>query len=267
MKTGILLFMLLFSTCLFAQKVQDKIHITTRSYYQYMWTKELSSCNDIEPIDTASVRCTWIVAYQYPYFITSDSKFTYRINKAVKSTFDYSEPSSKRLQLNSWNCPDDKPGEDLMNYKIHFNGPSFLSFTIYKDYEPSGMGNGFRHDAIPFTFDLAKKKLLRLGDIIKDHCDTIVQRIIITQLKNSYPDLFAETGEINNPGLFKPFSTLGDPFVIKLRSIILYYPLSFGGKSAYEEIEIKFSEHPELFDDYRILKFMKTKTKQLKRVK
>jgi hypothetical protein len=249
----IVIFISLFSASLSAQKAITKVSISTRHYYHYEWTKEMSSCENSETVDTASLRCIWIISYSYPYFKTSDVNFTQLINKAVQNTFDHSTPSSKFIRLNSWKCLEDKPGEDLMSYRINLNAYPFLSFIIYKDFEPSGLGNGFRHDAIPFTFDIENKKLMTIGDVIKDNYDTTVHRIIISYIKKTNPALLSELGEINNPELFHPFSTLGYLFAMTKESIVLYYPLSFGGKSAYEEIEIKFKEYPQLFDDSRLL--------------
>jgi hypothetical protein len=245
-----------------AQKPPLKVSVSTRNYYNYQWTKESSTCEESADEDTVTKRCTWVAIYSYPYFSSQDKNFNTLINQAVSSNFDYEFPSSKRIELEGWRCLDDKPGQDLMSYKVNYNHGSFLSFTIFKDSEPSGMGNGFRHDAIPFTFDLESRKQLKLGDIIRKEDDTAVCRIVISKLKSSHSELFHETGEINNPGLFQPFSTLNYPFTITPEGVTLYFPLSFGGKYAYEEIVIKFSEYPHLFKDKRILSLKKTGKKK-----
>ena len=176
----------------------------------------------------------------------------------MRNTFDCQAPSSKRLNLDTWQCPEDKPSEDLLSYKIYYNSDFFLSFTIFRDMEPGGLGNGFRHDAIPFTFDLENKKQLKLGDIIYEEGDTTIYGIIISQLKTSNPNLFQEFGKITNPSLFQPFSTLASSFIVNPTGITLYYPLSFGGKYSFEEIKINFSEYSFLFKDKRILKLKRT---------
>jgi hypothetical protein len=250
---------LFFTTQLWAQDAHTTVRITTKKYFHYEWTNEPSPCPEEEATDTSVAHCVLEVSYTYPQFATSDKNFTQLMNKAIRSTFDYSAPSSKNIKINLTNCPDDKPAFESMNYKIFLKSRSFLSVLLLKDYEPYGYGNGFRHDAIPFTFDLDNKKLLKLGDIIKGNSDTVIYRLIIAKIKASNPELFAETGEINNPELFQTFSTLDFPFVISRQSIRLYYSLSFGGKYSFEEIEIKLSENSELLADRRMLNLIQTR--------
>ena len=249
MRFGIYFFLLMLPAFSFAQNRPVNIKIYPRNYYQYEWTREWSHCEGSGEEDTSATRCTWYTAYRYPWFITSDAAFSKLINTSVRVHFGDTASSSSYIRLPSWKCIEDKPGANLMNYIINYQDKNFVSFTLFMDFEPSGMGNGFRHDAIPTTFDLVKKKKLTLGDIIRDECDTLVYRVVISELKKSDPGFFAETGEINNPFLFQPFSTLGSSFSLTPLGINLYYQLSYGGKISYSEIKLGFTAYGEWFDD------------------
>ncbi len=246
---------LCFHLALQAQKAPLKVKVVTRNYSQYQWAHEMSSCTgEHEDEDTSKLRCVEVVEYSYPFFQSRDTSFNRRINGAVQTTFDYSGPSEKQRKPTAPRCPEDKPGEELLSYQMTCHQGPFLSFTIYKDMEPSGFGNGFRHDALPFTFDLENRRELKLGDVIQEWGDTTVFRIFISQIRNVTPDLLEENGGTNNPGLGQFFSSLESPFALNPAGVTLYFPMSYGGKYTYEQITLKFKDYPHLFKDERLLK-------------
>lgn len=224
--------------------------VTSKNFYKYEFANEPSSCEEDDGADQR--RCVWMVQYQYPFVKVPDVQFSKAINETIRNTFDYDGASAKPLRLKKEKCPEDKPGVDFMNYKVLRNDLSFLSIIIYKDIEPSGFGTGFSHDAIPFTFDLKKKRKMKLADVINAQYDSLISNYVFQMLKKNNSVLFEDNGELNNPYLFEPFSVSQKNFAIRGNSVVLCFPLSYGGKQSFDEIEIKFFEHPEWFSDKRL---------------
>ncbi len=258
---------LLFLLLVFCSNLSAQTSVVRAKYfYKYEFTDEPSSCEEANENAPGEKRCIWMVNYKYPEVKLADVSFSNTINKAIRQNFDYEGASDKPLKIKKELCADDRPGADFMSYKVVREDAMFLSLAIYKDMEPSGMGNGFRHEGNAITFDLKKKQKMRLGDVVKAEYDSLIYKHVIAILKDRNVELFSEFGEINNPYLFETFSVLGSNFALTNQSVVLYFPLSYGGKQSFEEVEMKFSEHSTWFDDKQLLNLAKSKpAKQLPR--
>lgn len=244
--------LLLFSSELLCSQVK----IQTRTYLLYEWSRDDFQCENAEESDT--VVCINIVNYAYPFAVSSDQKLAGLINQVVKTTFEHSEPSMKYRSIKT-SCPEEKPALENMNYEVRKNHAGILSFVLFKDWEPAGLGNGFRHDALPFTFDLKAKKRLKIADLIAEQNESLIRTIVLKQIRASNPELMEPGGEINNPWLFENFNCLNDDFAVKGKAIVLYYSVSYGGKVSYLEVSLDSSSGLELFKDQNLLERL-TKT-------
>ncbi len=229
----------------------SKIKIKTKTYYEYT-LKATNECNH-----TDSIYIDYVPAYSdikeisYPYIKTADTSLNSFINDTIEKIVQVNElnrPSPKKDKDIEWLCLDDKPSEFYLDYKINSVSSKYISLTIATaDYACCG-ANGAGHGQTPLTFDLSKRKLLILKDIIYSKYDSTVYNIIIKEMKQSNPNLFNEGGEINNPNLFHFASTLDFPFALKDDRLIIYWYIGWGCCYSYADINIYFDKYPDLFD-------------------
>ena len=250
----ILVFILLCS--LFQAQSTSHLRLSTRYLNHYSLSDTPPECPNTKESDTTSSFYDWILNYAYPYASCSDSSLSGLINRAVRSTLDYTG-KPERVRKVHWNCPADKPGQEVMNYRLCIKNEQFLSFTLFKDTEPAGFGNGFAHVAWPFTFDLKKKKILVLNDILKAEADSTLSKRVWESIKTSGANLEGLTEEESSQTSTAGFSVMHFYFALTRHSLRIYVPLNYGGKSSYEDFEFKLSDLESLLSDARLLAFVK----------
>ncbi len=180
------------------------------------------------------------------------------INDTIRKIVGVNEVLQTSRRSWKYTCIDDKPSELYITYKINFVNSRYLSLTIISDEYAGGGANGASHEQTALTFDLQKRKILLLKNAVKKQYDSTVYRIVVEQMKASSPDLFDQFGAADNPDLFHFTSTLDHPIAIKKDRIIIYWDVSWGGRSSREEINIYFDKYAHLFDK----KFIETVRKK-----
>lgn len=249
----ILIFMRFILLCCFffcvriatAQSAKPLVQIQSRIYNHYEFSNDNFSCDEKD--EDTSKHVSYIIAYVYPHAKSADTMLANLVNRAVSTTFDYSGPSDKAIRLKGWKCIENKPGAEDLTYSLTVQSNQLLSLTIYKDMEPMGMGNGFRHDAIPFTFDLTAKKLLGLNEVLLPGKDTVAYNLLMNQILELYPGM-SETANLESDTDFPKKSEMGTvAFAMKPGGIEIYVPMSFGSRVAYETLKLDYVKNQDMF--------------------
>jgi len=234
-------FLFLLCTNVYGQIDTNKINITTKQYYEFDYgPPECEIDYDSVIIDVKKI--------SYPIVKTPDETLNKFLNNTIRKITGVNELKGSPEKKVKIHVCEDYLSEFYMTYALNFKNSRYLSFTFSTDWNAGGGGSGTTHDQIALTFDLVKNKTLLLKDIIKAQYDTDVYNISITELKKAVPTLFGQYGEIDNPQLFQFTSTLNFPVAVKKEGVVIYWKLSWGGRSAAEEVIIRFDKYANIFD-------------------
>ena len=240
----ILLFIL--TTAAFGQMDTSIIKITRKQYHEYVFKeRQCPTDNDTGVADSAF---SDVKEISYPEIKTGNQTLNKFINDTIRKITTVNELKKTSKIAWKYDCIEDKPQELYGDYKINFINSRYLSLTITSDTYAGGGGNGAGHSQTALTFDLQKRKIMLLRDVVKKHVDSAVYDIIIAEMKALSAGLFGQFGEINNPTLFHFTSALDQPIAIKKDRVIIYWNVSWGSRSSCEDINIYFAQHGNLFD-------------------
>lgn len=253
-----ILILLLFSYSSFGQIDTSKVKIEKQFYHgSHCKEKECfledsvqdTNIASLGKVDNADSVFAEIINITCPIIITSNPKLDKFINDTIEKVIGihklirYHECNSSE----NWSCLSDKPDILEKNFNVTFFNTSFLSLTISEDWEACCGASGANHNQTAFAFDLTKRELLTLKNIIKKGNDSTLYNIAIAQLRKSIPQFFSEYAKIDNPSLINFRSLLDDPFVISKNKITIYWSISAGGRGFDEPIDIYFDGYPNLF--------------------
>jgi hypothetical protein len=257
---SMLIFLLISHNC-FGQIAPSKIKIERGVYHGYICKEESQCPSDEDTIEYSNIDSTAvngktgclvygeIIDITYPIITTSDPI----LDKFIKDTIEYFirlneltdyQKCDSSISAN-WKCVFDKPSETRINFSVTYLNSNFLSITISKDGEAGGGASGASYGLIAFTFDLAKRKLLTLKDIVKRDKDSTLYNIAIIQLKKDIPQFFTE---FDNPSLFQFKSLLDKPFVISKDKITIYWNINAGERNFDAPVDIYFDNNTDLFN-------------------
>lgn len=265
-------FLFLLCTNVYGQIDTRKISITSKTYFEYTFSNqdehdyddygyddenedEYGNDSDNDSDNELEQGQTYYDSVlidekeiSYPIVKTPNENLNKFINNTIKERIGINEfkGSFEKLTLNFVGGA--RPSEFYMAYVLNFKNSRYLSFTFTSDCYAGGGGSGATHNQLALTFDMADSRTLLLKDIIKDEFDTEVYNISISQLKKVVPALFGEYGESSNPQLFDFTSTLNFPIAIKKEGVVIYWNLSWGARSAAEEVIIRFDKYSHIFN-------------------
>ncbi|MCR6640974.1 MAG: hypothetical protein NVV82_18770 [Sporocytophaga sp.] len=234
-------FLFLLCTNVYGQIDTSKISISTKQYYEFDYGPP--ECD----IDYDSV-INDVKAISYPIVKTPDETLNKVLNNNIRKISGVHELKGSFEKTVGIHACEDYLSEYNLTYILNFKNSRYLSFTFSTDWYSGGGGSGVTHGQVALTFDMANSKTLLLKDIIIEQYDTEVYNISISQLKKVVPALFGEYGESSNPQLFDFTSTLNFPIAIKKEGVVIYWNLSWGARSAAEEVIIRFDKYSHIFN-------------------
>ena len=192
MKIFSTLLLFIFSTLAFGQVDSSNLKISKRVYYKYSFKeRECYTDNDSLISESDSLVKDSVISeieeMSYPIVKTLNKKLEKFLNDSIHNFFEVNELNTTSSEF-SWSltCMDDKPDEFSRNFKINFINSRYLSLTMLLDWEAGGGANGASHQQKAISFDLKKRKILFVKDIIEEKYDSLIYKEIISQIKASY---------------------------------------------------------------------------------
>ena len=235
----LLILLLFYSQFVSGQVDASKIKTISKEFNRYEFSEEQDDSSSSLPLMTESFEAT------YPEIKTPDPLLNKFINDTIQKIIGIyrSKGVSKRI-IHDYTSILDKPSEIDINFSANFISPQYISVTIRRDWEAGGGANGSSHYRIPLSFDLVNKKIVSFLDILEEKEYQMAYDILFEKFKGYTKDemqleLYRNHQYLNN--------MLDSWVAIFVDEVIIFRNVSYGGKSADEEISLDFKTHSNLF--------------------